>query len=135
MEFTNTFSKELNFSTLKLKQEEVKPLNSTSANLVIDYNKKRYSKDNPPRECMMTNSSCYLNGEQITPKGIIIHSTGINNPYLKRYVQPSKSDINYNQLIDDIGLNSSGNDFNHSEQKEGYNAWIGKLADGTVTSL
>ena len=44
MEFTNTFSKELNFSTLKLKQEEVKPLNSTSANLVIDYNKKNIQK-------------------------------------------------------------------------------------------
>ena len=29
---------------------------------------------------------CYIAGEKMTPKGIVVHSTGANNPNLKRYV-------------------------------------------------
>nr|DAZ23811.1 MAG TPA: PGRP recognition protein [Caudoviricetes sp.] len=36
---------------------------------------------------------------RITPKGIMVHSTGCNNPNLKRYVQPSINDANYKTLI------------------------------------
>ena len=31
---------------------------------------------------------CYTAGRKITPKGIMVHSTGANNPNLKRYVGP-----------------------------------------------
>ena len=48
----------------------------------------KYSKSNPPMTCMMTQSSCYKGTEKMTVKGILWHSTGANNPTLKRYVQP-----------------------------------------------
>lgn len=69
------------------------------------------------------------------PLGILWHSTGANNPTLKRYVQPLNSDNNYQQMIKLIGNNPNGNDYNHMSYQSGLNAWIGKLADGTVTTL
>lgn len=32
-----------------------------------------------------TENECYKVGRKMSPKGIIVHSTGANNPYLKRY--------------------------------------------------
>ena len=37
---------------------------------------------------LLTKNHCYKAGRKITPKGIIVHSTGANNPNLKRYVGP-----------------------------------------------
>ena len=34
------------------------------------------------------NNACYEDGQKMKPKGIMIHSTGANNPNLKRYVGP-----------------------------------------------
>ena len=36
------------------------------------------------RKLIFTNNSCYNAGRTITPKGIMVHSTGANNPWLKR---------------------------------------------------
>lgn len=33
-------------------------------------------------------NACYLDGQKMKPKGIMIHSTGANNPNLRRYVGP-----------------------------------------------
>ena len=33
-------------------------------------------------------NACYQDGQKMKPKGIMIHSTGCNNPNLKRYVGP-----------------------------------------------
>lgn len=33
-------------------------------------------------------NACYKAGKKITVKGIMLHSTGTNNPNLKRYVGP-----------------------------------------------
>ena len=38
---------------------------------------------------IFTNSDCYKKGDIIIPKGIMVHSTGANNPNLKRYVGPN----------------------------------------------
>ncbi len=35
---------------------------------------------------ILTNNACYKAGRTIVPKGIMVHSTGANNPWLKRYV-------------------------------------------------
>ena len=35
---------------------------------------------------MMTNSTCYKGTRTMAVKGILWHSTGANNPNLKRYV-------------------------------------------------
>lgn len=68
------------------------------------------------------NTDCYKAAIIQKPIGIQVHSTGSNNPYLKRYVQP-----------DDglLGKNPYGNDHNHPNQTVCGNAYIGKLNDGT----
>lgn len=52
----------------------------------------KYSKDNPPLQCFMKNSTCYNGTGYMNVKGILWHSTGVNNPWLKRYVQPYYGD-------------------------------------------
>ena len=29
------------------------------------------------KQCLLTNNDCYKKGQMITPKGIIVHSTGV----------------------------------------------------------
>ena len=75
---------------------------------------------------IFTNNACYKAGRRITPKGIMVHSTGANNPWLKRYVGP-----------DDglLGKNQYNNHWNQPMDREVcVHAFIGKLADGTVTT-
>lgn len=76
----------------------------------------------------------------MTPKGILWHSTGANNPNLKRYVQPSdvkppEDSYTKEQWFAILGKNKYSNDWNHIEHQAGLNCWIGKLADGTVTTV
>ena len=75
---------------------------------------------------IFTNNACYRAGRRITPKGIMVHSTGANNPWLKRYVGP-----------DDglLGKNQYNNHWNQPMDREVcVHAFIGKLADGTVAT-
>lgn len=95
----------------------------------------KYSETNKPIVCMQTNSTCYKNTTTMTPKGILWHSTGANNPNLKRYVQPMETDDNYKEMIALLGKNKSKNDWNHKKTSAGLNCWIGKLANGTVTTI
>lgn len=69
------------------------------------------------------------------PVGILWHSTGSNNPDLKRYIQPLKTDSNYKSMIKLLGENKNKNDYNHKSYSSGLNFWIGKLANGKVTSI
>ncbi len=95
----------------------------------------KYTSSNPPLKCMMKNSTCFQQTRKMDIKGVLWHSTGANNPNLKRYVQPDTSDANYKKLIELLGKNAAGNDWNHIDVQAGLNAWIGKLADGTVTTV
>lgn len=95
----------------------------------------KYTNSNPPLQCMMKNSTCYKGTRQMKVLGILWHSTGCNNPALKRYVQPHESDSNYDEMIALIGKNNYNNDWNHINHQAGLNAWIGKLADGSITTL
>ena len=70
-----------------------------------------------------TNTDCYKAGVKQTPKGIQVHSTGANNPYLKRYVQPDDGRL---------GVNTNKNDHNRAGLDVCANAYIGKLNDGTL---
>jgi LysM repeat protein len=77
---------------------------------------------------IFTQNACYKAGKTITPKGIMVHSTGANNPSLKRYVGP-----------DDglLGKNQYGNHWNQDKpdgRQVCVHAFIGKLADGTVAA-
>lgn len=97
--------------------------------------KMKYSNANQPLVCMMTNSTCYKQTRKMDIKGVLWHSTGANNKTIKRYVQPSENDKNYQSLITKIGKNTGGNDWNHIQHQAGVNAWIGTLADGSVATV
>ena len=78
---------------------------------------------------LLTQNNCYKAGETITPKGIMVHSTGANNPKLKRYVQPN---------IEGIGVNKYSNDWNRPKpdgQSKCTHAFIGKLENGDIATV
>lgn len=95
----------------------------------------KYSESNKPLYCPMTQSTWYRGTRTQTPVGVLWHSTGVNNPTLKRYVQPSDNASDKQYWLNLLGKNRYGNDWNHVEREAGVNFWIGKLADGTVTSV
>ena len=100
----------------------------------------KYTASNKPLVCMQTQSTCYKGTRKMTPKGVLWHSTGANNPSLKRYVQPSdvkpaEDTYTKEQWLTILGKNQYSNDWNHIERQAGLNCWIGKLADGTVTTI
>lgn len=95
----------------------------------------KYSDSNKPLYCPMTQSTWYKGTRTQTPVGILWHSTGANNSSLKRYVQPDDNASDKDYWINLLGKNQYGNDMNHISREMGVNAWIGKLADGTVTTV
>ena len=95
----------------------------------------KYNDKNKPLVCMMTQSTCYKGTRKFAPKGVLWHSTGANNPYLKRYVQPDDNASNRAELLNLLGKNAYSNDWNHASVEAGLNFWIGKLADGTMTAI
>ena len=97
--------------------------------------KMKYNNTNKPLICMMTNSTCYKETGRMAVKGILWHSTGANNPWLKRYVQPSDNASDKAELLAKLGKNQYKNDWNHISVEAGLNAWIGKLANGTVATV
>ena len=84
------------------------------------------------KECIMTLSRCYRETSSDPKVGIIVHSTGVNNTSLKRYVQPTEGTINYSAIIADIGKNYNKNDWNHTDVAKGVHAFIGKNKAGQV---
>ena len=75
------------------------------------------------KQCILTKNDCYKEAQTIKPVGIVVHSTGANNPMLKRYVQP-----------DDglLGVNQYNNHWNQSGTEACVHAFIGKDKNGTV---
>lgn len=76
---------------------------------------------------ILTSNACYKTGDTITPKGIMVHSTGANNPNLRRYVGPDDSLL---------GPASSGNwnTATPGEREVCVHAFIGKLVDGSIAT-
>ena len=72
---------------------------------------------------LFTKSDCYKAARKMTPKGIVIHSTGANNPNLRRYIAPDDGMI---------GKNDYNNDFNRSGLDVCVHGWIGKDKNGSV---
>lgn len=87
-------------------------------------------------KCYQTNSSWYKSAvKNGVPVGVLWHDTGAGNAYLKRYVQPTDGAADYDAMIKLIGKNQYGNDWNHTSGSSGVNAWIGKLADGSIATI
>lgn len=98
-------------------------------------NSMKYNENNKPLVCMQTQSTCYKGTSTMQVKGVLWHSTGANNPTLKRYVQPSDNAADRAEMLKILGTNPNKNDWNHIYREAGLNCWIGKLADGTVTTV
>ena len=76
----------------------------------------------------LTKNECYRAGQIITPKGIMVHSTGANNPHLKRYVGPDDGKL---------GANVYRNHWNQARpdgRQVCVHAFIGRLADGSIAT-
>ncbi|MBD5128430.1 MAG: CHAP domain-containing protein [Ruminococcaceae bacterium] len=72
-------------------------------------------------------SECYKAGKTISPSGIVVHSTGANNPNLKRYVNSPA------QLGENIYKNYWGTGTVEEQEKNGIpHAAIGKDKSGKV---
>lgn len=75
---------------------------------------------------IFTENRCYKAGKKIIPKGIMVHSTGADNPNLKRYVGP-----------DDglLGVNKYKNHWNRAFYPgKCPHAFIGELEDGSIAT-
>ena len=77
---------------------------------------------------ILTNNACYKAGKTITPKGIMVHSTGANNPNLKRYVGPDDGLLGKNQY------NNHWNQDKPDGRQVCVHGFIGKLADGSIAT-
>ena len=77
---------------------------------------------------IFTENACYKAGRKITVKGIMVHSTGANNPWLKRYVGPNDGLLGQNQY------NNHWNTYHPGGREVCVHGFIGKLADGTVAT-
>lgn len=95
----------------------------------------KYTSEHPPLQCFMRQSTWYKNASDVRARGVLWHSTGANNPTIKRYVQPDDKAPDRAELLNIIGVNKNGNDWNHVVREAGVHAWIGKLADGSVSTV
>jgi len=80
------------------------------------------------KKLILIENACYKAGRKIIPKGIMVHSTGANNPNLRRYVGP-----------DDglLGVNRYNNHWNQDRpggRQVCVHAFIGKLKNGSVAT-
>lgn len=79
-------------------------------------------------KCYLTENACYKTNHKIKVKGIMLHSTGANNPWLKRYVGPDDGKLGKNQY------GNHWNNFHPDGRAVCTHAFIGKLADGTIAT-
>lgn len=72
---------------------------------------------------LLTKNDCYKTNRKMTPKGIVVHSTGANNTSLKRYIGPDDGRI---------GKNTNNNHWNLPGVSKCVHAFIGKDKHGSV---
>jgi len=82
----------------------------------------------PPKQLFLKSNACYISGVPLSIKGIMVHSTGANNPNLRRYVGPDDGAL---------GHNPNNNHWNQPTPDGRYvcvHAFIGKLANGDIAT-
>ncbi|WMJ87803.1 peptidoglycan recognition protein family protein [Anaerocolumna sp. MB42-C2] len=77
---------------------------------------------------ILTNNACFKAGKTIKPKGIMVHSTGVNNPYLSRYVGPNDGLLGKNRY------NNHWNKDKPGGRQVCVHAFIGKLANEKIAT-
>lgn len=80
------------------------------------------------RKLLLTKNECYIAGKTIAVKGIMVHSTGADNPDLKRYVGPDDGMLGYNQY------NNHWNQPRPDKLEKCAHAFIGKLANSSIAT-
>lgn len=76
----------------------------------------------------LTHNDCYKAGKTMTPKGIMVHSTGANNPDLRRYVGPDDGLLGKNKY------NNHWNTATPGGRQVCVHAFIGKLMNGSIAT-
>lgn len=101
-------------------------------------------------QCFLIKNACYYAGDRMNPQGIVVHSTGANNPYISRYVQPAAGQEygvtaggEFMRAI--LGENRYNNHWNRYSLDVGadagaqryacVNAFVGMIADGSVNAV
>lgn len=77
---------------------------------------------------ILNKNECFKAGVKIKPEGIMVHSTGVNNPNLKRYVGPDDGRL---------GENHYKNYWNQARpdgREVCVHAFIGKLGNGKIAT-
>lgn len=73
-------------------------------------------------QLILAKNACYIAGRKIKPTGIMVHSTGVNNPRISRYVGPDDGQL---------GQNKYNNHWNQPMTRNVcVHAFIGLLGDG-----
>lgn len=95
----------------------------------------KYTAADPPLKCFMRQSTWYRGAGKTAIKGVLLHSTGSNNPYISRYVQPDDNAPDRDAMLKILGVNKNHNDWNHIEREAGVHAFVGKLTNGEVSTV
>ena len=75
-------------------------------------------------QSFLTQNECYKIGKTLKPRGVMVHSTGSNNPNIRRYAPSTLA-----------GRNSGANHWNQLRpggRQVCVHAFVGKLADGSI---
>lgn len=74
------------------------------------------------RQQFLRQNDCYQTGRTIQVRGVMVHSTGADNPRVARYVPGD----------DEMGHNTAGNHWDRPGLAKCVHAFVGKFADGGV---
>jgi len=74
---------------------------------------------------LLKNNDCYRAGRTLKPKGVMVHSTGANNPNLARYLPGDAV----------VGRNAGDNHWDRPGLSKCVHAFVGRMADGSVAAV
>lgn len=81
------------------------------------------------KQYYLTNNECYQRNVYITVKGLMLHSTGANNPNLKRYIP------NFDGTIGENLYGNHWDQFRPGNKQVCVHGFIGKLEDGSIATV
>lgn len=77
------------------------------------------------RKQYLTKNDCYQTDRTIQVRGVMVHSTGANNPRVCRYVPGDK----------EMGFNTAGNHWDRPDLSKCVHAFVGRFAGGEVGTV
>ncbi len=77
------------------------------------------------RRQYLTQNDCYQTGRTIRVRGVMVHSTGADNPRVCRYVPGDE----------ELGRNTAGNHWDRPGLTKCVHAFVGKFADGGIGTV